>query len=213
MSRELWSVDVPWACFGIVAENNTVVEAANIASWATGKPLDEVLMYFVGRGGKVQRCMSDEGFSGIVSGGQTGADRGGIEAAIEMDAHYTGWCPKGRRAEDGYIPDHIVLTETREEGYLLRTEINVAFSSATVIFTCGPLTGGSKKTLEFITAQNKPYMWIDLRNEGEYAALIVQFVHDHKVTFLNIAGNRESKAPGIQQKVKTIMMQVLARLT
>lgn len=152
-------------------------------------------------------------FAGIVSGGQTGADRGGIEAAIEMDAHYTGWCPKNRRAEDGYIPDHIVLIESRSEGYLLRTEINVAFAGATVIFTYGPLTGGSKKTLEFITRQSKPYMWIDLLNEGEYAPLILQFIHDNQVTFLNIAGNRESKAPGIQQKVKNIMMQVLARLT
>jgi hypothetical protein len=157
--------------------------------------------------------VSYEGFAGLVSGGQTGADRGGIEAAIEMDAHYTGWCPKGRRAEDGRIPDHIVLTESRSEGYLLRTEINVAFAGATLIFTYGPLTGGSKKTLEFITAQSKPYMWIDLHNEGDYAPAILQFIHDHQVTFLNIAGNRESKAPGIQQKVKTIMMQVLARLT
>lgn len=152
-------------------------------------------------------------FDGIVSGGQTGADRGGIEAAIEMDAHYCGWCPKGRRAEDGRIPEHMVLTESREEGYLLRTEINVAFASATVIFTYGKLTGGSKKTLEFITRQSKPYLWIDLTIAGEYAPVILQFIHDNQVSFLNVAGNRESKAPGIQQKVKTIMMQVLARLT
>jgi hypothetical protein len=130
-----------------------------------------------------------------------------------MDVHHTGWCPLNRRAEDGRIPDQYQLTESRSEGYLLRTEINVCFAGATIIFTYGPMTGGSKKTLEFITRQSKPYMWIDLHNEGEYAPAIVQFIHDNQVTFLNIAGNRESKAPGIQQKVKTIMMQVLARLT
>lgn len=40
----------------------------------------------------------------IVSGGQTGADRGGLDAAIELGIRHGGWCPKGRKAEDGAIP-------------------------------------------------------------------------------------------------------------
>lgn len=150
----------------------------------------------------------------IVSGGQTGADRGALEAALEMDAPYHGWLPKGRRAEDGKVSEVFdKLKETNNQGYVFRTEMNVADSGATVIFTYGPLTGGSLKTLEFIQRQKKPYLWIDLTIAGEYAPVILQFIQQHGIRELNVAGNRESKAPGIQQKVKTIMMQVLARLT
>lgn len=149
---------------------------------------------------------------GLVSGGQTGADRGGLDAAIEMDVYYCGWVPKNRLAEDGQVPAHYVLTESRGEGYALRTEINVAFASGVVIFTCGPLTGGSKLTYDFCVKQGKPCMWIDLTNLGDYATPITQFVIDNDIRFLMVAGNRESKAPGIYQAVKTIMMQVLARL-
>ena len=40
----------------------------------------------------------------IVSGGQTGADRAGLDAAIECGVEYGGWLPKGRTAEDGILP-------------------------------------------------------------------------------------------------------------
>ena len=42
----------------------------------------------------------------IVSGGQTGADRGGLDAAILLGVPHGGWCPKGRKSEDGVIPAH-----------------------------------------------------------------------------------------------------------
>ena len=41
----------------------------------------------------------------IVSGGQSGADQGGLDAAIELGIPHGGWCPKGRKSEDGVIPD------------------------------------------------------------------------------------------------------------
>lgn len=40
----------------------------------------------------------------IVSGGQTGVDRAGLEAAIAIGLPYGGWVPKGRIAEDGTVP-------------------------------------------------------------------------------------------------------------
>lgn len=210
MKKQLWSVDVPWACFGLVVENGVVVEAANIAGWSTGKDVGEVLLYYVRKGGKVE--VVERGFCGIVSGGQTGADRGGLDAAIEMDVDYCGWVPLGRRAEDGRVPDIYKLSECRQDGYKLRTEINVAFCSGVVIFTYGPLTGGSKLTYEFAVKQGKPWMWIDLNNQGEYGAVIAQFITDNSIRYLMVAGNRESKAPGIHAQVKTIMMQTLARV-
>jgi len=52
--RELWSIDVPWACFGLVAQDGKVVEVAPIAHWAEGKATEEVLSYFRRKGGKVE---------------------------------------------------------------------------------------------------------------------------------------------------------------
>ncbi len=87
--------------------------------------------------------------SRIVSGGQTGADRGGLDAAIELGIPHGGWCPKGRKSEDGTIPLIYQLVETSSSDYKVRTEKNVADSDATVIFTYGKPTGGSKPTANF----------------------------------------------------------------
>ncbi len=83
----------------------------------------------------------------IVSGGQTGADRAALDWAIEHKADHAGWCPKGRKAEDGSIPDHYQLNATPTANYLQRTEWNVRDSDATAIFTIKEqLSGGSKRT-------------------------------------------------------------------
>jgi len=79
----------------------------------------------------------------LISGGQTGADRGGLDAAIHCDLPHGGWCPKGRKAEDGVIPAEYHLTEMLTDKYLPRTQANVIDSDATVIFTYGPLSGDS----------------------------------------------------------------------
>jgi len=41
----------------------------------------------------------------IISGGQTGADQGAIDAAIKYSFLYGGWIPKGRLTENGPLPD------------------------------------------------------------------------------------------------------------
>ena len=94
--------------------------------------------------------------SKIVSGAQTGADRGGLDAAIYCDLPYGGWVPRGRRAEDGVIPEtYENLRETGNNDYLVRNEANVVDSDATVVMACGLPTGGSK-TAEF--AEKVPYL-------------------------------------------------------
>src|SRR5262245_48879825 len=71
----------------------------------------------------------------IVSGAQTGADRAALDFAIKHDIRHGGWCPKGRRAEDGQIPERYALEETPSTNYLQRTEWNVRDSDATVIIS------------------------------------------------------------------------------
>ena len=79
----------------------------------------------------------------IVSGGQTGVDQAGLEAAIYCKIPHGGWCPKGRKSEYGKIPSKYELQETSSSSYLVRTEANVVDSDATLIITPGRPSGGS----------------------------------------------------------------------
>ena len=138
----------------------------------------------------------------IVSGGQTGADRAGLDVAIRWNFPYGGWCPKGRKAEDGIIGGQYQLVETPSASYLQRTEWNARDSDATVIFTiASTLTGGSKRTAEFAAKHRKP--WIHLpRHSSSYespALVLQQFVEENSVRVLNVAGTRGSKEPEVWQ--------------
>jgi len=99
----------------------------------------------------------------IISGAQTGADRAGIDAAIESGIEYGGWVPEGRKAEDGIVPEkYNKLQEMTRGGYPERTEQNVIDSDGTVIFGYGKLTTGSALTLKLAEQHEKPFRHIDL---------------------------------------------------
>ena len=136
----------------------------------------------------------------IVSGGQTGADRAALDVAIRWGFPNGGWCPKGRKAEDGPISAQYQLLETPSASYLQRTERNVRDSDGTVIFTISPtLAGGSKRTADFAAKHRKP--WIHLpRRASTYksqAQLLQQFVEKNGIRILNVAGTRASKEPDV----------------
>lgn len=159
-----------------------------------------------------------------VSGGQTGADRGGLEAALYCKLPHSGWCPKGRKAEDGRIPGKYLLQEMSSADYLARTEKNVIDSDATIIFTLGRATGGSLRTIEFAHAHQKPWIHVDVdtTSRDKSVKLIVEWLqgrgdynHDEYVAqppancVLNISGSRESKADGIEELVMAVMVDVI----
>ena len=149
----------------------------------------------------------------IVSGGQTGADRGALDAAIELGIPHGGWCPNGRKAEDGAIPAHYQLREHESSSYLARTEANVVDSDVTVILTMGPLKGGSLKTKEFAQEHRKPHLHIDLDEKmvDQAAGATWRWLgsDDQEPLVLNVAGNRESKSPGIRDVTFFVIRQVL----
>ena len=103
----------------------------------------------------------------IVSGGQTGADRAALDWALSHNLPCGGWCPKGRKAEDGTIDPKYPLKESSSASYLQRTEWNVRDSDATVLFSIAPsLGGGSKKTVEFAKKHNKPCLHLHARQQA-----------------------------------------------
>ena len=161
----------------------------------------------------------------IISGGQTGADRGGLDAAIHCDLPHGGWCPRERKAEDGVIPDEYHLTEMLSAEYLPRTKANVIDSDATVIFTYGPLSSGSLKTAAYAHHLEKPYHEVDLLRTTHKNAVVEimrwlagdEVLNDYDeyvacpplACILNVAGSRESHAPGLHDAVFRLLVDLL----
>lgn len=131
----------------------------------------------------------------IVSGGQTGADQAGLQWAIDNEVDHGGWCPKGRKTEEGVLDPKFRLKETPSASYLQRTEWNVRDSDATIIFTMiEPLSGGSKRTAEFARKHGKPCIAF---TPGQSLEKLAEFLSRYPVRILNIAGSRDSTAPGV----------------
>jgi hypothetical protein len=132
----------------------------------------------------------------IVSGGQTGVDRAALDVALELGYPCGGWCPAGRRAEDGVIPERYPLKETPWWGYPQRTEWNVRDSDGTLILTAGSSDRGSTLTKELAEKRGKPCLVVDLTREAD-AGKVREWIREHGIAVLNVAGPRESSAQGI----------------
>lgn len=148
----------------------------------------------------------------IVSGGQTGADRGGLDAALDLGLAHGGWCPRGRRAEDGRIPRKYRLREAATSGYAERTELNVLHSDGTAVFTYGAPEGGSALTLRLAERHGKPLLHVDLAStsSADAARILRDWMEERGVGILNVAGQREGKAAGIRAAVWDIVKCALA---
>ena len=144
----------------------------------------------------------------VVSGGQTGVDRAALDVALELRLPCGGWCPKGRRAEDGEIASRYPFRETPSGDYFERTEWNVRDSDGTLVLTEGPPTEGTALTIELAARLGKPFLVIDLMGQP-HASMVQSWVKTHHVRILNVAGPRESKLPGIYARAVAFLRRVL----
>lgn len=150
-------------------------------------------------------------FSKIVSGGQTGADQGALNAALKLNHPCGGWCPKGRKSEAGKIPVKYPLTENTSTKYSARTEMNVKDSDGTLLFTYGESTGGTALTVKLAKLHRKPVYVFDLKQSGagHDPHSVLQWGHANNVSVLNVAGPRESEQPGTRNLVEAVMLRVI----
>lgn len=155
--------------------------------------------------------MNQHKITKIISGGQTGADRAGIDVAIDLGIDYGGSIPEGRRTEDGTLPERYdKIIELKSKSYPVRTEKNIADSDATVIFTLGKMGSGSALTLRFAQQHNKPCLHIDLgkTQDDEAVKKISDWIDEVKPDILNVAGSRESTSKGIYNRTYDILRKV-----
>jgi len=137
--------------------------------------------------------------SKIVSGGQTGADRAALDAAIDLDIPHGGWVPLGRKAEDGAVPEKYRVQEMETETYSERTEQNVIDSDGTLILSHGQLTGNSALTERLAKKHRRPCLHIDFNKANAFKAAqdINRWIQESGIKILNVAGPRASEDPKI----------------
>lgn len=150
----------------------------------------------------------------IISGGQTGVDRAALSLALAAGIPCEGWCPNGRLAEDGVIPPEYPLQETASSDYAERTERNVIDSDGTLIFAReSQLSGGTLFTLDCARRHQRPVLVVrDSDAVENVASQVAQFVADHSIKRLNVAGPRESQAAGLDHFVKAVLQRWLNTL-
>ena len=149
------------------------------------------------------------GLERVISGGQTGVDRAALDVALARGIACGGWCPQGRRAEDGPLPARYPLQETPSEAYAQRTEWNVRDSDGTLILTRGrPPAGGTALTAECAARWRRPCLIVDLGEAADPAAL-AGWLAAHDIRVLNVAGPRERLAPGIYRDATDYLQSAL----
>lgn len=140
----------------------------------------------------------------IVTGGQTGVDRAALDAALRAGLAVGGWCPRGRRAEDGAIPALYPLRETPSSRYGERTEWNVRDSDATLIVGGLQSSHGTALTRQYARKYGRPCLEFE---PGQHASVgsIAEWMQSGDIRVLNVAGPRESESPGIYQQARSVL--------
>lgn len=159
--------------------------------------------------------------SRIISGGQTGADRGGLDAAMELGLPHGGHCPKGRLAEDGSVPAVYQLIETADNDYRTRTKLNVENADITILFTyAGGMDRGTLFTRNHADSAKKfwAHICFGVLRPWESDVKHARWLREKLTTLstklgrpliVNIAGNRESRSPGIEKRTRELLCLAL----
>jgi hypothetical protein len=144
----------------------------------------------------------------LVSGGQTGVDRAALDVALELGVACGGWCPRGRRAEDGPIPSRYPLREATSPHYSVRTVLNVRDSDGTLILNLGPLEGGTSYTARVAREHGRPCLIVAL-DQSPQPEEVRTWLQAHRIRRLNVAGPREQKRPGAYAAARAFLARVL----
>ncbi len=150
----------------------------------------------------------------IISGGQTGADQGALDAAISLGVDHGGWLPKGRKTENGPLSLNYNLKEMNSANYAARTRQNVLDSDGTLIISHGVLTGGSALTRTLALQHLRPCMHADMSRWSVTAAAhqIANWITHHHIRVLNVAGPRSSSDARIHTVTTDILKAVIQLL-
>jgi hypothetical protein len=149
----------------------------------------------------------------IISGGQTGVDQAALTAARQAGLATGGWVPKGWLTEDGPAAwlAEFGLSEMPTDDYPPRTRRNVTISDAT-LWLGDPSSTGGRATCEAARRSGKPLYVAESLADTRPAAVADWLQTLGEVNVLNVAGNRESVAPGIGAESARFLVELFALL-
>lgn len=152
----------------------------------------------------------------IISGGQTGVDRGALDGALAKNVPCGGHCPEDRKAEDGIIDERYPVVPLLGAGYRKRTRQNVIDSDATVMIYHTQIVpkGGTELTLKTCINQHKPYLLIDMNvfSIEQASDYIIDFIIRYEIKTLNFAGPRGSGVPEIQGYTQNVVERMFEKM-
>jgi len=144
----------------------------------------------------------------LISGGQTGVDRAALDFAMRAGIAHSGWCPLGRKAEDGVIPSRYLLREASTPLYQQRTQLNVRDSQATLIIKDDARRSrGTALTIRCAEKLHRPLMIVDITKYD--CDEIKKWLAGVQPQILNVAGPRGSESPAVAAAVSAILAMVL----
>ena len=151
----------------------------------------------------------------VISGEQTGVDRAVLDACLKAGFPCGGWCPAGRRAEDGIIPTLYPLQEMTSVYYDDRTRQNILDSSATLIIYQDDLSGGTLLTYKLAKKLSKPVFLFKVSPFfiDESLEELFDFLKTNSVEILNIAGPRASQWPKAYESALLITSRLIQKNT
>lgn len=155
----------------------------------------------------------------VISGGQTGADQAGWRAAKICGLETGGWMPKFYKTETGLRPEFADLYGAKEHWsykYEPRTKVNIKESNGTLLFCTNANSPGSRLTAwtcyEYGNLCVLPQVTIGTLSDEVRWRAIAEWIEQAGIKTLNVAGNRESKAPGIGDWVEHFLVGVFMEL-
>jgi hypothetical protein len=153
--------------------------------------------------------MADWFLRQVISEGETGVDRAALDVALSLGIACGGWCPRGRKAEDGEIPAHYPLTETESPDHNEATRMNVKTADAILLLYSRKPGMGSRHTVYLASNMHKPVITVDLAGEPDPRDVMDWLDKMKGGLTLTVAGSRESTVPGIYESARRYLRALL----
>ena len=143
----------------------------------------------------------------IISGGHPGAERAALDAAIKLDIPHGGWAYKGRKTDDGILPEKYMVKESFDRDFSNRIEKNVLDAAGVVTFAYGKPILGLKMVEELASKYKRPCLHIDL-SESHFniaAATIRAWIIKNEIETVYFTGQKSVKDFDIYSEVIRII--------
>ncbi len=144
----------------------------------------------------------------IVSSGQAGVERAALDVALQNDIACGGWCPKGRRAEDGVVEEKYPVVECDSPSATKVIELNVRDSDGTLLLGWGELAGSNLKVVAIAARMKRPVFYADLKKNPKIEdaeAWATKF----NTKVLNVSGPKPSEVINAYDEASLFLRQLL----